>query len=234
MSAGQPTQSPFPSCFSPQTTNISSLSDSAMDPSRARTDIQQIWKRLLEPNITDLLRNEESLTNETHARIYTTIYNVVMMDHGGQQLHSHLSAFYAAYTMGIYKATPQDNSILPNYYDSEWARFCRGAAIVDRLFNYLNRDWVELQRDEGRRDVQTVLNVALTHWRINIFDPLAPRLEPPPVVSDTEEEPKETRVTVIRTKFASESLTVGDLRKMRISSTYSDVASSHPSANEGE
>ncbi|KAF7346822.1 Cullin-domain-containing protein [Mycena sanguinolenta] len=203
-----------------------------MDTSRARsTDIQQIWQRLLEPNITVLLRNE-SISSQAHAGIYTTIYNVVMMDHGGQQLYAQLSAFYATYTMGIYKARPEDDSLLPSYYDSQWTRFCRGAATVDRLFNYLNRDWVELQRDEGRRDVKTVLNVALTQWRINIFDPLSPRLEPPPAVSEADAEEKETRVAILRTKFASESLTVRELRKMRFSSTQSDVASSHPSEGE--
>ncbi|KAJ6454123.1 Cullin repeat-like-containing domain protein [Mycena sanguinolenta] len=206
-----------------------------MDTSRARTtDIQQIWQRLLEPNITVLLRNE-SISSQAHAGIYTTIYNVVMMDHGGQQLYAQLSAFYATYTMGIYKAIPEDNSRLPSYYDSEWTRFYRGAATVDRLFNYLNRDWVELQRDEGRRDVKTVLNVALTQWKNNIFDPLSPRLEPPPPLSETEDkeaEGKQTRVAVLRTKFASERLTVSELRKMRFSSTQSDVASSHPSEGE--
>ncbi|KAF8191868.1 Cullin repeat-like-containing domain protein [Mycena galopus ATCC 62051] len=175
-----------------------------------RLDVQQIWHSHLEPSISFMFRNERSLTKEAHAGIYTTIYNVIMGDEEhGQQLHSQLSAFYAAYTMELHDAAPKNDSLLLDYYDYKWARFSRGAAVVNRLFNYLNRDWVQLQRDAGRRDVKTVLNVALTQWKLNMFDPLSSRIE---AQFDTEETP----VTILRSKFASENLTVADLDTMYI------------------
>ncbi|KAK7058160.1 Cullin-domain-containing protein [Favolaschia claudopus] len=196
--------------------------------------MQQIWHTQLAPIVTSLMQTEHCLSTSDHSAVYTAIYNTIMMDpeHGGQYLHDQLSAFYTAYTLRVYEAgqsynapgAPKDNRSILDYYDTEWDWFSRRVAVVDRLFNYLNRDWVKVQQYEGRRDIKTVMNVAVTQWKINIFDRLSSRLAatfPLPA-----EESEKTRVDVLRVKFASDNLRPGDLPRMLVSSAVSSDGAS--------
>ncbi|KAF7362987.1 Cullin-domain-containing protein [Mycena venus] len=176
-------------------------------------DVLQIWQRQLEPAVALMLRTQESLGRATHAAVYTTIYNVIMTDreHGGHRLYTLLCVFYAAYTAKIFEAAPKDNALVLAYYDSQWIRFTRGATVVDRLFNYLNRDYVSLQRDEGRKDVKTVLHVALTQWKLNMLDPIAWRLEAALNLNTEEPSP----IAQIAAKLASDdAMTAADFSTM--------------------
>ncbi|KAJ6577636.1 hypothetical protein B0H19DRAFT_1252957 [Mycena capillaripes] len=134
--------------------------------------------------------------------MYATLYNVStssMIRGGGKELHSQITSLYAAHTTQLFEAAPGDDALLVEYCDSEWDKFSRTAAIVNRLFNYVNRDWV-----------------ALVQWKINMFEPISPRLEK---VLGTDA----TRIPKIRTKFASENLTATDLTAMS-PSTFRVVA----------
>ncbi|KAJ7866228.1 hypothetical protein B0H14DRAFT_2733171 [Mycena olivaceomarginata] len=146
----------------------------------SQIDIQQIWHSQLQPSISRLMRNEPWLATQTHAAIYTTIYNI---NYTRTSLHT-----TAAYAVHIYEAAPNDGLLVLDYYDSEWTRFSRGAVAVDRL----------VQRDNGRRDV------AVTQWKMNMFDPISPRME---ALFDVED----THVATLRTKLTTENLRVADV-----------------------
>jgi hypothetical protein len=165
-----------------------------------------------------ILRNEEQLTHTAHMVMYSTIYNIMTEIEGSRQdawdstgtaLHSQVSAFYAEYTAQIQAATPDDNALIPDYYNFQWDQFSRGTPVVDRWFAHLNRYWIKRMRDTGRTDVNTVRNVAFTAWKTQVFDPISPRLQAALGSEDTQ-------IAHIRTKFTSEDLTDADLSGMRL------------------
>ncbi len=53
---------------------------------------------------------------------------------------------------------------LLQYYAKEWSRYTTAANVIDRLFAYLNRNWVKQEREEGRRGVYPVYTVRLVDF----------------------------------------------------------------------
>ncbi|KAJ6459707.1 Cullin repeat-like-containing domain protein [Mycena vitilis] len=174
--------------------------------------ISDVWNAVLEPGVTQILRGTEPLTYETHGKLYSAVFECCNrtkppINHS-RELYSHVLSFYTEYTLKITAAAPEDDIGLLEYYDAQWDCFSRGAAIVNRLFHYLNRHFVSGQRDEGRTNVETVLNVALTNWSTNVFEPLSPRLENALGVT--------AQLEAIRTHFASHKLGVAELKSMHV------------------
>ena len=52
----------------------------------------------------------------------------------------------------------QDEALL-RYYIVEWDRYTKGANYINRLFTYLNREWVESERDAGKKGIYPVYTV---------------------------------------------------------------------------
>ncbi|KAJ7473725.1 Cullin repeat-like-containing domain protein [Mycena galericulata] len=183
---------------------------------RTRTNIPQLWDNVLRPGVTLILRGEEPLTHERHAAMYSAIANACLeIDQNGdmrtsRELYAQIASFYPEYTTQILAAAPDDDTRILEYYDAEWDRFSRGAAIVGRLFDFLNRHWINRERQEGRKNILTVGNVALKEWNTNVFQPLTSRLETALGTSGA------TQLDEIRTRFASENLTADDFKAMRL------------------
>ncbi|KAJ7640710.1 Cullin repeat-like-containing domain protein [Mycena polygramma] len=174
--------------------------------------ISDVWNAVLEPGVTQILHGTEPLTYKTHQKLYGAVYECCnrtkpAINHC-RELYSHVLSFYTEYTLKITAAAPEDDTGLLEYYDAQWDCFSRGAAIVNRLFDYLNRHFVSGQRDEGRTNVETVLNVALTNWRTNVFEPLSPRLEN--ALGGT------AQLEAIRTQFASHNLGAAEFKNMHV------------------
>ncbi|KAJ7452652.1 Cullin repeat-like-containing domain protein [Mycena latifolia] len=173
------------------------------------TDLMEAWNTQLEPGITQVLRGEEPLTFEAHAAMYTLVYNLCMKtnSYNCRDLHSHVSQFYAAYTSRILTDAPDDDKLLLEYYDTEWSRFSHAAQIVDRIFMFLNRQFVSRERQEGKKNIKTVRNVAFTFWKTNVLDPLAPRLE---TGADA------AHFSAVRTMLASEDWSAANVKNMAV------------------
>ncbi|KAJ7473729.1 Cullin repeat-like-containing domain protein [Mycena galericulata] len=179
--------------------------------SLSQTTIPELWENLLRPGVTLILRGEEPLTHERHATMYSAIVDACTKSiPAGGELHAKIVSFYLEYTTQILAAVPEDDTVILEYYDTEWDRFSRGAAIVGRLFDFLNRHWVKRERDEGKKNILTVGNVALKEWNTNVFESLASRLEIALGTSGA------TRLHESRTRFASQDLTVDDFKAMRL------------------
>ena len=61
-------------------------------------------------------------------------------------------------------SNPQKTKVLEDvdllrYYASEWDRYTRGANYVNRLFTFLNRNWVLYERREGNNRILQVYSV---------------------------------------------------------------------------
>ncbi|KAJ7766563.1 Cullin repeat-like-containing domain protein, partial [Mycena maculata] len=181
-----------------------------------RSEVQDLWLTKLEPGLTLMLIGEDETPHATNTLgMYVAIYNLCTSEggmHKAKELHSHVSKLFAGYTTRIYtrtKAAPKDQTLLVDYYDTQWDKFSRGAGAIDQLFAYLNTHYVGSKRAEGPTEVETVVRVALHCWQSNVFESLSSRLESA-LGSRT------ARLDSIRTLFASETLTPATCRDMRL------------------
>ncbi|KAJ7784859.1 hypothetical protein DFH07DRAFT_1054417 [Mycena maculata] len=176
--------------------------------------ITDVWKDRLEPGLTLILCGEEPLNYAAHAALYGTIYDCCTRAFPAtsqhcRELYSQITPFYAAYTAQIRAAAPDDDNRVPNYYDAQWDQFSRRAVVIDRLFTYLNTHFVGSQRQEGGYNIETVLNVARTEWKKQVFEP---RLE-------TALDGGAVRLNTIRALFTSKNVTAAKLKTMHVHAT---------------
>ncbi|KAJ7195997.1 Cullin repeat-like-containing domain protein [Mycena haematopus] len=188
------------------------------------TGAQEFWKTDLEPTVLIILTESERVSFGRHSAAYTAAYNYLWEgrketnkhDKKSKDFYAQVQLFFEQYTRRIGTAAPSDDSALPGYYDTAWDRFCRGVRAVDRLLNYLNKDYVNRCRDEGHKDIVTVRNLAFNNWKTNVFEPLCPRLE-------NTDETREARLATIRNLFASGELKAEKLVEMRFGTAHASV-----------
>lgn len=157
----------------------------------------------------------ESSTTLDFRETHREVYNIVLLvgtsstsghGDGSWDLYSQVSAFFAERTARIYSATPDDDALVLDYYDSEWDLFSRGMQPINAVFMYFNvsHDW----QSHGYKARQAIWHVALREWKTHMFDPISPRLRAALGLG--------TKVADICIKFASAHLTLDDLRDLRV------------------
>ncbi|KAJ7159221.1 Cullin repeat-like-containing domain protein [Mycena crocata] len=184
-----------------------------------RSDINHVWATQFEQGIRQMLRGDEPLDVKSHMAMYTAGYNWCTTTrpsanpgtHGGAvsqsaDLYARLSRFLSDYTTEIYTAAPADDLNLVEYYDAEWDRFAAGAPVLHRVFNSLGRAYIKPARAEGRTDVEEVVDLAISHWKTNVFKSLAWRL----AANHAEQ------VDVIYALFVADKVAAEDFKKMRL------------------
>ena len=95
----------------------------------------------------------------------------------GSDLYNKLSDYFIRHFQGMLQVSvcliltkaanwlnPQKTEVLEDvdllrYYASEWDRYTRGANYVNRLFTFLNRNWVLRERREGNNRILQVYSV---------------------------------------------------------------------------
>ncbi|KAL0563218.1 ubiquitin ligase (cullin) of SCF [Marasmius crinis-equi] len=70
------------------------------------------------------------------------------------------------------KAEILDSEDLLGYWTSQWRIYHSAATEADRICTYLNLHWVKRLRDEGRRDVYPIYQLALLAWNKYFLLPL--------------------------------------------------------------
>ncbi|KAF7349851.1 CULLIN-2 domain-containing protein [Mycena venus] len=183
----------------------------------AGSEAQDLWNTKLEPPVLQILTGSEPITYATHTAVYSAGYNYILAGKGNnnncRDLYASVKLFFSDYTQRISAKASSDDSSLPAYYDAEWDRFSRGVEIVNRLLDYLNRHYVNRERDEGKKAIITVRNLAFVSWKTNVFESLLPRLE------NTEEADK-TQLETIRQCFASEELKADSIKNMHVQAAH--------------
>ncbi|KAF7375710.1 Ubiquitin-protein ligase [Mycena sanguinolenta] len=170
--------------------------------------VARLWQTKLEPAITEIFDTGRGLDFPSYTSFYTDVYNCCTTTPAWEQasdLYSRIAPFFEAYTAKIYGDAPGDDALLVDYYDSQWDRFHQGAMVVDRLFAYLNRYFILPEYDSGHKDIVPVLNVAIAKWKMQVFEPLLPRLES-----------AIAPLKAIQDEFASGNFTAAKLKEMRI------------------
>ncbi|KAJ7798718.1 hypothetical protein B0H14DRAFT_2906021 [Mycena olivaceomarginata] len=176
---------------------------------------EEAWKTDFEPTMIQVLAGSPPITFETHSAVYSAAHNYVSSSRSKPgvnpcpDLYGQVKLFFAQYTERIGAAAPDDDAIVPAYYDAEWDRFSRGVKVVDRLLEPLNKHFVNRARDTGTKDLLTVRNLAFDGWKKNVFERLLLRLENADSID-------KARLEMIRSCFAAEELNNEDLQNMRL------------------
>ncbi|KAF8172943.1 hypothetical protein K438DRAFT_1772375 [Mycena galopus ATCC 62051] len=179
-------------------------------------ETQALWNTDIEPTMLQILTESEPLTFAAHAATYSVVSKFVSNGkrdgRGGvgdscPDLYAQVELFFTQYTSKIaaLQAAPQDDGALPEYYDFEWDRFGRGARVVDRLLDCLNRYYVG--RVKGRK---TVRKLTFDSWKTNVFEALRPRLE------NTDDQTRKERLETIENLFKADELTAENINDMRL------------------
>ncbi|KAF8553581.1 Cullin-domain-containing protein [Imleria badia] len=160
----------------------------------ASADLATTWA-FLEEGVDHIMT--KFLTGVSYSKymsLYTVIYNYCTSSHMhgatdsrgavgarnrtgatlmGSDLYNNLIQYFVTHTKGLKERSDalHDEALL-RYYAREWDRYTIGASYVNRSFSFLNRHWIQRERDEGRKGVYPVYILALVLWKSNFFLPL--------------------------------------------------------------
>ncbi len=117
---------------------------------------------------------------QTHVTIYTAIYDYIMSHlhrsnrvTNGQEVYTLLNHCLIEY---LKELREEFNHVvgesLLGLYVSQWARWERKVACICSVFTYLERCFVNRERDEGKRDIHKLSALHMIRWKEEIFDPV--------------------------------------------------------------
>ncbi|TFK73584.1 Cullin-domain-containing protein [Pluteus cervinus] len=155
-------------------------------------DLAVTWAFLEEGVDHIMTKLQTGVSYSKYMSLYTVAYNYCTLSkmHGthieslgmtnrtgaslmGADLYNNLIRYLVAHLKQLRQSTEsrEDENLL-RYYAGEWDRYTTGANYINRLFTYLNRYWVQRERDEGRKGVYPVYTLALVQWRAHLFFPI--------------------------------------------------------------
>ncbi|VDM99075.1 unnamed protein product, partial [Onchocerca ochengi] len=81
----------------------------------------------------------------------------------GSYLYSHLKYFLQNYVENVcQKGSDLNDENLLNYFTTQWDSYRFNSKVMRGIFNYLNRDWIELELDEGNKKIYEIYVVMIT------------------------------------------------------------------------
>lgn len=86
----------------------------------------------------------------------------------GGEIYNKLKDYLAIYVSSLEKSP---NETFLEFYVRRWSRFTIGAGILNHVFDYMNRYWIQKERSDGRREIYDVNTLALLTWREHLFYP---------------------------------------------------------------
>ncbi|KAG7442123.1 Cullin-domain-containing protein [Guyanagaster necrorhizus] len=151
-------------------------------------DLEETWA-FLNPGVDHIMSNLlASLTFANYTNLYTVIYNycstkapVGIGDNksndrsnrsisAGRKLYQKIIEYFTTHVASMKQtAISLQGEELLQYYASEWLRYTTGAYYLNRLFSYLNRQWIEQQRCEWRKEMYPVYLLSLVQWKSQFF-----------------------------------------------------------------
>ena len=161
-------------------------------------DLEATWN-FVKPGIDQILdrdgtsslktnRVQKVLSPRMYMEVYTAIYNYCVnksrstghfqsdvigkqMNQSsilvGGEIYENLKSYLKDYIANLKK---DDNETFLNFYVRRWERFTIGAIFLNRVFDYMNRYWVQKERSDGKRHIFDAHTLCLMTWKEVMFE----------------------------------------------------------------
>ncbi|CAF2018310.1 unnamed protein product [Rotaria magnacalcarata] len=91
----------------------------------------------------------------------------------GEELYCRIKNYLEVHLEGIFqKGVDLQGESLLRFYVDNWERYRFSSEVANGFCRYLNRHWVRLEYDLGRKDVYEIYTMAIDVWRSVLFQPM--------------------------------------------------------------
>ncbi|KAK6460725.1 ubiquitin ligase of SCF [Scheffersomyces coipomensis] len=117
---------------------------------------------------TDKIQGNSYMGGKAGARNLGTDVNNNSYILPGAELYNKLNQ----YLVKFLEELPRDSyHSLLEFYVRKWTRYTIGARYLNNVFEYMNKNWVNKERSDGRREVYDVNTLCLIKWKEEMFKP---------------------------------------------------------------